>query len=199
MNVPIEECEEIIGYRQYWLLNDIEHKDIFKFLWDDCDTLQEFKELLYSDPNICNTKAAGWFLHYDSEAAEFFLSQWFGRQKRRFCLDSKQKFIILESAGTKSMIPTAMLSMQSCNEHREEDYYVAIVDDDDFNPLLFRFHSLICSEDFKVNGHPVKGNYAVYYGNGYLAFWRQSDIALEALLESGIYEDEYDIGTSMGR
>ncbi|MBO5651324.1 MAG: hypothetical protein J5908_07540, partial [Selenomonas sp.] len=124
MNVPIEECEEIIGYRQYWLLNDIEHKDIFKFLWDDCDTLQEFKELLYSDPNICNTKAAGWFLHYDSEAAEFFLSQWFGRQKRRFCLDSKQKFIVLESAGTKSMIPTAMLSMQSCNEHREEDYYV---------------------------------------------------------------------------
>jgi len=56
MNVPIEECEEIIGYRQYWLLNDIEHKDIFKFLWDDCDTLQEFKELLYSDPNICNTR-----------------------------------------------------------------------------------------------------------------------------------------------
>ena len=152
MNVPIEECSEIIGYRQYWLLNDIEHKEIFKYLWDDCDTLEEFKELLYSDPNICNTKAAGWFLHYDSEAAECFLSQWFGRQKRRFCLDSKQKFIILENAGTKSMIPTAMLSIQSCNEHREEDYYVAIVDDDDFNPLLFRFHSLICSDDFKVNG-----------------------------------------------
>ena len=196
MNVPIEECEEIIGYRQYWLLNDIEHKDIFKFLWDDCDTLEEFKGLLYSDPNICNTKAAGWFLHHDSEAQEFFLSQWFGRQKRRFCLDSNQKYILVESAGTQNMIPTAMLSLNSWDEHREQDYYVAIVDDDDFNPLLFRFHSLICGDDFKVNGHPVRGNYAVYYGNGYLVLWRQSDTALEALLETGIYEDECEIGTT---
>ncbi len=199
MNVPIEECEEIRGYRQYWLLNDIEHKEIFKFLWDDCDTLEEFKELLYSDPNVCNTKAAGWFLHYDSESQENFLSRWFGRLKRRFCLDSKQKVILVENADTKIVIPTALLSCYSWEDNSEQDYYVSIVDDDDFNPLLFKFHSLICSEDFKVDGHPLQGNYAIYYGNGYLVFWKQSDAALKMLLESGIYEDECEVGAAKRR
>lgn len=194
MNVAIEECKEIIGHRQYWLLNDLEHREIFQFLWDDCDTLEEFTDLLYSDPNICNTKAAAWFLHYDTDAFAGFLSRWFSRQQYRFCVDSKQKFISLSSDGMKSIFPMAMLLTDSYIYRDKEDFYVAVVEDDDFNPWLFNFHSLVCGDNISVEGHRLQGNYAIYYAEGYLAFWKLPVAVWEAIMESGIYEDVHEIG-----
>lgn len=194
MNVPIEECEEIIGHRQYWLLHDVEHRELFQFLWNDCDTLLEFKDILYSDPNLCNTKAAAWFLHHDSDSLQGYLSRWFNRQQMRFCVDRQQKFITLESGGSKTMIPMAMLLRTAIFKYDEQDFCIAVVEEDDFNPLLFSFHSLICGDDIVIEGHHLQGNFALYYGEGYMVLRRLSPASLDELLESGVYDDVHEIG-----
>lgn len=194
MNVSIEDCKEIIGHRQYWLLNDIKHREIFKFLWDDCDTLEEFTDLLYSDPNICNTKATAWFLHYDTDAFDGFLSGWFSRQQYRFCVDGNKKFITFSCDGMKSILPMAMLLKDSYIYREERDFYIAVVENDDFNPWLFNFHCLVSGDDIRVEGHRLQGNYAIYYAEGYLVFWKLPVADWEAILDSGIYEDVHEIG-----